>query len=174
MCNEIGITYSFVEDAPSLLGIFLLFVGQDQLEDIHLTYSDLTGPQNTLGQKYALHIRESRAPTNTLCLSKSPPVLQVGNHVHRDCSNTTVREMISGSQERNVKVEACQRKAIFYDDPKNVQRYWKVNTINEMSTKLSNNHLQHLLQRATKGGRQKGIGHFFCFGHVLVTFLSLF
>ena len=29
-------------------------------------------------------------------------------------------------------------------------------------------------QRAAKGGTQKGVGHFFCFGHLLVTILSLF
>ena len=29
-------------------------------------------------------------------------------------------------------------------------------------------------QRAAKGGTQKGEGHFFCFGHLLVTILSLF
>ena len=48
-------------DNPNILGNFLLFVGQDQLGQNYLTYSHIRGSQNTLGKKYALHIRDVQA-----------------------------------------------------------------------------------------------------------------
>ena len=45
-------------DNPNILGNFLLFVGQDQLGENYRTYSQSWGSKNTLGRKYALHIRD--------------------------------------------------------------------------------------------------------------------
>ena len=52
----------------NILGNFLLFIEQDQLGENYLTYSRLWGSQNTLGKKYALHIRDIQAPPiNHVC-----------------------------------------------------------------------------------------------------------
>ena len=40
------ITYSFIMDNPNSLGNFMLFVGQDQLEENYLTYSHIWVSQN--------------------------------------------------------------------------------------------------------------------------------
>ena len=63
---------SFVVDNLNLLGFFLLFVGQDQLGENYLTYSHNWGPriQNTLGKKYAFHIRDIQVSPNKSCMRK--------------------------------------------------------------------------------------------------------
>ena len=68
LCQEICITYSFIVDNPNYLRNFLLFAGQDQLGENYLTYSQIWGAKNTLGKKYALHIRDIQAPPNKSCM----------------------------------------------------------------------------------------------------------
>ena len=71
MHKKICITHSFIVENPNILGNFLLFVGQDQLGENCLTYSGIWASQNTIGKKYALHIREIQATPNKSCMQ--PP-----------------------------------------------------------------------------------------------------
>ena len=58
------ITYSCILGAPNTLGIFLLAEKHRLGENLPLTYSDIWGSRNTLGNKNALHIRDIQAPPN--------------------------------------------------------------------------------------------------------------
>ena len=65
---------SFIVDNQSIVGYFLLFVGQDQLGENYLTYSHIWGTQTTLGKNDALHIREIQAPPNKSCMRTFPTI----------------------------------------------------------------------------------------------------
>ena len=54
LCTKICITYFFIEDNPSILGNFLLFVGQDQLGENYpyLVYSHNCGSLTTFGKHW--------------------------------------------------------------------------------------------------------------------------
>ena len=65
-------SFLIIVENPNILGNFLLFVGQDQLGENYLTYSGIWASQNTLGKKYALHIREIQATPNKSCMRTFP------------------------------------------------------------------------------------------------------
>ena len=48
MQKKVCMTYSFIVETPNILGVFLLFVCQDQLGENYLTYSHSWWYQNTL------------------------------------------------------------------------------------------------------------------------------